>query len=126
MVRDAKRHDGDAFHRLRSVPGIGKALALTLLSEIHDISRFDRVQCASYARLVNCAHTSAGKARGSGGAKMSHVHLKWAFSEAAVLFLRHAPGGKKLLGEIQKKHGQGKALSILAHKIGRAVFRMSF
>jgi hypothetical protein len=32
--------------------------------------------------------------------------------------------GKKLLGEIEKKHGKGKALSILAHKIGRAVFYM--
>jgi hypothetical protein len=41
-----------------------------------------------------------------------------------VLFLRHAPGGKKLLVEIGKKHGKGKALSILAHKIGRTVFYM--
>ena len=32
IVRHAKRHDADAFHRLRSVPGIGKILALTLLS----------------------------------------------------------------------------------------------
>ena len=125
LVREATRHDGDAFHRLRSVPGIGKVLALTILYEIHDITRCDRVQeFASYARLVKCAHTSAGKALGTGGAKMGHVHLKWAFSEAAVLFLRHAPGGKKLLGEIEKKHGKGKALSILAHKIGRAVFYM--
>jgi hypothetical protein len=46
------------------------------------------------------------------------------FSEAAVLYLRHAPGGKKLLGDIEKKHRKGKALSILAHKIGRAVFCM--
>ena len=30
-VRDAKRHDADAFHRLRSVPGIGKVLAMTIL-----------------------------------------------------------------------------------------------
>jgi transposase len=125
IVREAKRHDGDAFHRLRSVPGIGKVLALTILYEIHDITRFDRVQeFASYARLVKCVHTSAGKIQGSGGAKMGNVHLKWAFSEAAVLFLRHAPGGKKLLGQIEKKHGKGKALSILAHKIGRAVFYM--
>ena len=43
IVREAKRHDGDAFHRLRSVPGIGKVLALTILYEIHDITRFDRV-----------------------------------------------------------------------------------
>ena len=40
IVREAKRHDGDAFHRLRSVPGIGKVLALTILYEIHDIARF--------------------------------------------------------------------------------------
>jgi hypothetical protein len=34
VVREAKRHDADAFHRLRSVPGIGKILALTILYEI--------------------------------------------------------------------------------------------
>ena len=62
-----------------------------------------------------------GKTLGTGGAKMGNVHLKWAFSEAAVLFLRHTEG-KKLIARIEKQHGKGKALSILAHKIGRAVF----
>jgi transposase len=84
IVREAKRHDADAFHRLRSVPGIGTVLALTILYEIHDVTRFDRVQeFASYARLVKCVHQSAGKKLGTGGAKMDNVHLKWAFSEAA-------------------------------------------
>jgi len=125
IVREAKRHDGDAFHRLRSVPGIGKVLALTILYEIHDIARFDRVQeFASYARLIKCTHESAGKKLGTGGAKMGNVHLKWAFSEAAVLFLRHTTEGKRLLTRLEKKHGKGKALSILAHKIGRAVYYM--
>jgi transposase len=125
IVREAKRHDPEAFHRLRSVPGIGKVLALTILYEIHDIARFGRVQeFASYARLVKCAHESAGKKFGTGGAKIGNVHLKWAFSEAAVLFLRHAAGGKKLLAEIEKTHGKAKALSILAHKLGRAVYYM--
>lgn len=73
-------------------------MALTILYEIHDISRFDRVQeFASYARLVKCAVRSAGKTLGTGGAKMGNVHLKWAFSGAAVLSLRHTPSGKKLL-----------------------------
>jgi transposase len=125
IVRDAKRHDADAFHRLRSVPGIGKILALTILYEIHDVRRFTRVQeFASYARLVKCAHESAGKRYGTGGAKQGNVHLKWAFSEASVLFLRHASGGKRLLSAIEKTHGKAKALSILAHKIGRAVYYM--
>jgi len=125
IVREAKRHDGDAFHRLRSVPGIGKVLALTILYEIHDIARFDRVQeFASYARLIKCRKESAGKQLGTSGAKMGNVHLKWAFSEAAVLFLRHTTDGKKLLARLEKQHGKGKALSILAHKIGRAVYYM--
>ena len=38
----AKRHDAEAFQRLRTVPGIGKILALTILYEVHDITRFDR------------------------------------------------------------------------------------
>jgi hypothetical protein len=125
LVRTAKQHNADAFHRLRSVPGIGKVLALTILYEIHDIARFDRVQeFASYARLVKDRKQSGGKLLGTSGAKMGNVHLKWAFSEAAVLFLRHATGGRRFLAMLEKKHGKGKALSILAHKIGGAVFYM--
>jgi transposase len=125
IVREAKRHDGDAFHRLRSVPGIGKILALTILYEIHAIRRFGRVQeFASYARLVKGQKQSAGKRLGTSGAKMGNVHLKGAFSEAAVLFLRHTTDGKALVARLEKRHGKGKALSILAHKIGRAVYYM--
>jgi transposase len=79
---------------------------------------------ASYARLVKGQKQSGGKMLGTSGAKMGNVHLKWAFSEAAVLFLCHNAKGKHLLAQIQKKHGKGKALSILAHKIGRAVYYM--
>jgi transposase len=125
LVHSAKRHDPEAFHRLHSIPGIGHVLAMTILYEIHDVTRFDRVQeFASYARLVKGQHQSAGKTLGTHGAKMGNVHLKWAFSEAAVLFLRHSPEGRKLLARLQTRHGKGKALSILAHKIGRAVFYM--
>jgi transposase len=125
IVREAKRHDADAFHRLRSMPGIGKVLALTIPYEIHDVRRFDRVQeFASYARLVKCVKTSGGQKLGTSGAKMGNVHLKWAFSEAAVLFLRHTKDGQKIFAGIEKRHGKGKALAILAHKIGRAVFYM--
>jgi transposase len=77
---------------------------------------------ASYARLVKCARESAGKKLGSGSAKQGNVHLKWAFSEAAVLYLRHSTDGRKFLARLERKHGEGKALSILAHKIGRAVY----
>jgi transposase len=125
LVRQAKQHDPQAFALLRSIPGVGKVLALTILYEIHDITRFDRVQeFASYARLVKCAKESAGKRYGTSGAKMGNVHLKWAFSEAAVLFVRHSAEGKKLLAKLEKRFGKGKALSILAHKLGRTAYFM--
>ena len=121
----AKQHDPQDYHRLRTVPGIGKILALTILYEIHDIGRFDRVQdFLSYARLVKCEHNSAGKKLGTGGAKIGNVHLKWAFSEAAALFLRNNPEGQKHLRRVAGRHGKAKALSMLAAKLGRAVYFM--
>jgi transposase len=89
IVNTAKQHDANTFYRLRSVPGIGKILSLVLLYEIHDIHRFPRVQeFVSYCRLVKCAKESAGKRYGTSGTKIGNAYLKWAFSEAAVLFLR--------------------------------------
>jgi transposase len=110
----------DAFYRLRSVPGIGKILALVILYEIHDIERFPAVQdFVSYARLVKCAKESAGKRHGTSGKKIGNVHLKWAFSEASVLFLRANPKGQRYVDKLTAKHGKAKALSILL-QIGRS------
>jgi transposase len=123
ITRQAKGHDAHSFYLLRTVPGIGKILALTLLYEIHDIARFPRVQqFVSYCRLVKCARPSAGKHYGTSGQKIGNVYLKWAFSEAAVLFLRNNPEGQKLLARLEHKHGKAKALTILAHKLARAVY----
>jgi len=123
LVRQAKREAPRGFQLLRSIPGIGKVLAMTIVYELHDVQRFERVQqFASYARLVKCAKESAGKRKGTSGAKMGNVHLKRAFSEAAVLFVRHSAEGKRLLARLTQRHGKGKALSILAHKIGRAAY----
>jgi len=125
VLRQARGHDHNSFQILRSLPGTGKVLALTILYEIHDIHRFPRVQeFSSYSRLVKCVHTSGGKVVGSGNAKMGNAYLKWAFSEAAVLFLAKCPEGRPLLARIERKHGKAKALSILAHRIGRAVYFM--
>ncbi len=125
LLRTANRHDPNGLHLLRTVHGIGKVLSLVILYEIHDIRRFPRVQdFASYSRLVKCAKMSAGKKYGTSGSKIGNVHLKWAFSEAAVLFLRANPEGLKYKQRLERKHGKAKALSILAHKLGRAVYYM--
>ena len=125
IVKAAKQHDANTLYLLQTVPGIGKILSLVLLYEIHDIRRFPSVQdFLSYSRLVKCARESAGKRYGTAGAKMGNAYLKWAFSEAAVLFLRDNPAGQKYVTKLEKKHGQGKALTLLAQKLGRAVYDM--
>jgi transposase len=125
IVKTAKPHDAQTLYLLQTVPGIGKILRLVLLYEIHDIARFPRVQeFASYCRLVTCARESAGKRSGTSGAKIGNAHLQWAFSEAAVLFFRDNPAAQKLLARLEHKHGKGKALTILAHKLARAVYYM--
>jgi transposase len=125
LVNTAKQHHAQTLYRLQSVPGIGKILALVLLYEIHDIVRFPRVQdFVSYCRLVKCTKESAGKRYGTSGAKIGNAYLKWAFSEAAVLFLRNNPAGQQYVARVEKTHGKGKALTILAHKLARAVYYM--
>jgi transposase len=98
LVKTAKQHDAHTLYLLQTVPGIGKILSLVLLYEMHDIARFPRVQdFVSYCRLVKCAKESAGKRYGASGTKIGNAYLKWAFSEAAVLFLRNNPAGQKYL-----------------------------
>jgi hypothetical protein len=73
---------------------------------------------------VKSQKASAGKVTGTSGAKIGNPHLKWAFSEAAVLFLQKNPPGQRLIKRLRAKHGRGKALSVLAARIGRASYYM--
>jgi transposase len=94
-----------------------------MLYEIGRIERFDTVQSfCSYCRLVKCSKESAGKLYGYGGQKIGNAHLKWAFSEATALFMRESQQAKDYVARLSNKHGKGKAMSILAHKLGRAVY----
>jgi transposase len=113
LLKTAKQYDTNTLYFLRTVPGIGEILSLVLLYEIHDIQRFPRVQeFVSYCRLVKSAKESAGKRYGTSGSKIGNAYLKWAFSEAAVLFWRANPAGQKYLGRLEKKHRKGKALIV--------------
>ena len=125
ITRSAKTHDVQTFARFQSVPGSGQILALVIGYAIQDIARFPRGQdFVSSCRLVKCAKESGGKRLGTSGKKIGNVPLRWAFAEAAVLFLGHNQPGKEYCTKLAHKHGKAKALPVLAHKLGRAVYYM--
>ncbi len=65
LMRRAKREAPSGFHLLRSIPGIGKVLAMTIVYELHDVGRFERVQqFASYARWSSARRSPRANAKG--------------------------------------------------------------
>ena len=125
LVQTATPHHAQALSRLQCVPGIGKIVRWVLLYEMHDLTRFPRVQDGvSSCRLVTCAKASAGTRYGTSGKKRGPAYLTWAFAEAAVLLLRNNAQGQQCLARLENKHGQGKAWTILAHTLARAVYSM--
>jgi transposase len=86
ILNTARPHDAHTRSLLHTVPGIGTMLRLVRRYDIHRLERFPRGQdCVAHCRLVKCAKESNGKRLGTSGAKIGNAHLKWAFSEAAVL-----------------------------------------
>jgi transposase len=124
-VPTATHPDAQTFDRVRSVPGGGPLLALVLLSAMHDIQRFPRVQAfVSSGRRVKGAQASAGKRYGTSGKTMGNASLTGAFSEAAGRCLRTTAAGPKSLVRLEQTHGPGQARPMLAHKLARAVSDM--
>src|SRR5205823_9799884 len=116
----AQEHYPTELAVLQTTPGVGPVLSLTILLEIDTIDRFERrQQFCSYARLCGAVQESAGQRSGAGNA-----WLKWAFSEAAVLSAQKDERIGGLLQRLASKLGKAKALSALAHKLGRAFYHM--
>ena len=70
------------------------------------------------------AKESNGKRLGTAGKKSGTVHLRWACAQAAVLLIRQSQPGKEDFAKLEHKHGKATALTVLAHKLGRAVYYM--
>jgi transposase len=101
-----------SFEYLRTVPGIGEILALTIMLEVGDIRRFPKVgRFASYARCVPTERLSAGKSKGKGNRKNGNRYLCWAFVEASNFARRF---NEKFRSYYQKK--SAKTNNIIATK----------
>ena len=111
------------FSFLKTVPGIGQILALTIMLETGDIRRFSSVgNFASYCRCVGSQKISNGKKKGKGNTKNGNKYLAWAFVEAAHFAIQF---NSKIKSFYQRKKAKTKvvvAIKAVAHKLCRACY----
>ena len=111
------------FRFLKTVPGIGEILALTIMLETGDIQRFSSVgNFASYCRCVGSQKISNGKKKGKGNTKNGNKYLAWAFVEAAHFAIQF---NSKVKSFYQRKKAKTKvvvAIKAVAHKLCRACY----
>lgn len=111
------------FGFLKTVPGIGQILALTIMLETGQIQRFPTVgDYASYCRCVGSQKLSNGKRKGSGNTKNGNKHLAWAFVEAANFAIRYHTRIKSFYQRKKAKCHGVLAIKAVAHKLCRACY----
>ena len=79
-------------------------------------------ECGHTSVMYVCLTDSAGKKSTDKNSKIGNVHLRWAFSEAACLFLRANERGQAWHQKLVSKYGKAKALSIIAQELGRVAY----
>ena len=117
--------ESDEYQLLLSMKGVGPILALTVLLETGDITRFREVgNYASYCRCVQSLRESNGKKKGEGNAKSGNKYLSWAFSQVAHFAIRFEPKAKAFYDRKKQKGNGIIAMRAVAHKMSRAVWHM--
>jgi len=127
-ILDSTRAKSD-YKRLLAIPGLGRILALTILYEVGEVSRFQNVRhFSSYCRLVPGVAQSGSVTRRGRAAKQGNHYLKSAFSQAAVAAVRSYPRIRRCYEEqLQRHRGSARKLvayNVIAHKLAQAVFHV--
>lgn len=113
----------DEFRLLRTAPGIGQVIALTIMCETGDIARFPKVgNYGSYCRCVKSEKTSNNKRKGKGNRKNGNKYLSWAYSEAAHHAARFEPRAKHYLDRKRSRSHPMVAARALANKMARGCY----
>lgn len=111
------------FELLKTTPGIGHTLSLTIMLETGAISRFPTVgDYASYCRCVGSQKISNGKKKGQGNTKNGNKYLAWAYVEAANFAVRYNAKIKSFYQRKKAKTNGIVAIKAVAHKLCRACY----
>lgn len=111
------------YQCLKTIPGIGDILSMTIMLETGPIKRFRAVgDYASYCRKVPTRWTSNDKTKAKGNKKNGNRYLAWAYSEAAEFASRHNEACKTYVNRKASRTNRMVARGALANKITRAAY----
>jgi transposase len=111
------------FRLLKTLPGIGDILGLTIMLEVGDISRFSKVgDYSSYCRCVKSEKLSNGKKKGKNNRRNGNRYLSWAYVEAANFAIRFSQEAQKFYQRKMAKTNKIVAIKALSNKLARASF----
>jgi transposase len=117
---------GSQAVRLLQIPGVGVVVAMTVLSAIGEISRFESARkLVGYAGLGAGVHDSGKTHKEKKITKKGRKELRWAMVEAAWRAVRSSPFWKeqyeKYLGRLRKPN---QAIVVVARKLLIAIWHV--
>jgi transposase len=103
---------------LRSIPGIGLIMALTLITELGDIKRFKSLdRLCSYIGLVPTTKSSGDKDRSGKITPRSNRHIRGNLIESAWVAARHDPALSLCYSRLSKRMESNEAIIRVAKKL---------
>ena len=112
-----------AFNLIKTIPGIGPILGMTILLETGEIKRFSQAgNYSSYCRCVESKRISNAKKKGENNRKNGNAYLGWAFIEASNAAIQHYPEIKKYYQRKLNKTMRVVALKTIANKLSKATY----
>lgn len=113
----------EMYNNLISIPGIGMTTAMTLLTEIIDISRFkNEKQFASWLGLIPLSHSSGDKVNNGKKSFRGNKQVGPLLIESSWISIRHDSTMSSSYGEYRKRMTSQEAIVRIARKLSNRIF----
>jgi len=118
LRHEVKLHYPDLYKLIMTVPGIGPIVALCLIAEIGDITRFRSYRhLSSYAGFIPNSHQSGDKDPKGRLTYRSNKYIRSMLVEAAWVAMRHDPALLKYFKDRVIKQESKRVIIKVAHKL---------
>jgi len=111
--------------RLLTIPGIGRTIALLMVSEIDDIKRFrSDKKLHAYAGLIPSTHSSGGRTFQGRLIKTGNKYIRWAMIEAVWPAIQSDMGLNNYFQRYSCRKGVNRAKVCTARRLLTIVYKV--